>query len=145
MERAQMSTILQHIEEGDASELDVLAGEMAHLPKIRDFVASVELMARAFKPERTLGEDSPLISHAHRLASMSKRLYKDREKLKPPLEGVRNAVAEWKTWVEADDPTEEDIQTYLERVAGAMEILKTALKTYDAYVLQKLKEDRGLD
>jgi hypothetical protein len=140
--KTQIGMILQRVEEGDISELDVLVGEMVHLPKVRDFVASVEMMARIFRMDGELDENEHLMFHAHRLASMSKRLYKDRETLKPLLEGTRNVIAEWRTWVEADDPTEEEIQIYLKRVAGAMEILKTLLKDYDSYVLTKLKEDR---
>jgi hypothetical protein len=47
--------------------------------------------------------------------------------------------------VEADDPTEDEIQEHLERVAGAMTALNEALSAYDSFVLAKLKVDRGME
>jgi hypothetical protein len=138
--------ILQRIaEEGDMSGLSMLVGDMAHLPKARDFAASTEMMARAFRLNKALGEDESLMLHAHKLASMSKRLHKDRESLKPLLESARTVLAEWNAWVEADDPTEDEIQEHLERVAGAMTALNEALSAYDSFVLAKLKVDRGME
>jgi hypothetical protein len=143
--KVPVGMILQRIaEEGDMSGLGILVGEMAHLPKARDFAASTEMMAKSFKSNRALAEDEFLMLHAHKLASMSKRLYKDRENLKPILESVRAVLAEWSSWAEADDPTEEEIQNHLERVAGAMSALNGAVNDYDAYVLTKLKDDRGI-
>jgi hypothetical protein len=138
--------ILQRIaEEGDMSGLSMLVGDMVHLPRAREFASSTEMMARAFKANKSLGEDEALMLHAHKLASMSKRLYKDRETLNPVLESVRAALAEWTAWVEADDPAEEEIQEHLERVAGAMTNLHNALSAYDSFVLTKLKQDRGME
>ena len=132
-------------EEGDMSGLSMLVSEMAHLPKARDFAAATETMARAFRVNKALGEDEFLMLCAHKLASMSKRLYKDRQNLKPVLESVRGVLAMWSAWVEADDPTEDEIQEHLEQLAGAMEDLSAALNTYDAFVLAKLKEERGME
>jgi hypothetical protein len=103
------------------------------------------MMARAFRLNKALGEDESLMLHAHKLASMSKRLHKDRENLKPLLESARTVLAEWNAWVEADDPTEDEIQEHLERVAGAMATLNEALSAYDSFVLAKLKVDRGME
>jgi hypothetical protein len=47
--------------------------------------------------------------------------------------------------VEASDPTEEEIQEHLERVAEAMANLNAAMNAYDSFVLRKLKEDRGME
>jgi hypothetical protein len=144
--KVQTGVVLERIVEGgDTAGLEILVGEMAHLPKARDFVTSIDIMAKVFRLNKALSEDESLMLHAHRLTSMSKRLFKDREKLKPLLDSARNAVAEWTEWAEADDPTEEEIQGYLERVAGTMEMLDAALKLYDAYVLTKLKDDRNVD
>jgi hypothetical protein len=129
-------------EDGDTGGL---AGGMAHLPKARDFASVTEMMARVFRSNRALAEDESLMFHAHKLASMSKRLYKDRENLKPVLEGVRAVLAEWSAWAEDDDPTEEEIQEHLERVAGAMAILDESLRDYDSFVLAKLQEDRKME
>jgi DNA-binding SARP family transcriptional activator len=133
------------VEDGDTSGLSLLADEMAHLPKARDFAASTEMMARAFRVNRELAEDESLMLHAHKLASMSKRMFKDRETLKPVLERVRAALAAWAAWAEADDPTEEEIQEHLERAAEAMADLNAALNAYDSFVLAKLKENRGME
>jgi hypothetical protein len=141
-----VAMILQRIvEEGDMSGLSVLADGMAHLPKAREFASSTEMMARAFRVNRDLAEDESLMFHAHKLASMSKRMFKDRETLKPVLECVRTVLVEWGAWVEADDPTEEEIQEHLECVAGAMSSLNDALSAYDSFVLKKLKESRGME
>jgi hypothetical protein len=138
--------ILQRIvEEGDEKGLDVLVGEMVHLPKGREFAAVTDMMAKVFRSNKALGEDETLMLHAHRLASMGKRLYRDRQNLKPMLESVRGVLAEWKAWVDDDDPTEEEIQTHLERVAGTMAALDEAMSAYDDFVLTQLKEGRGLD
>ncbi|MDR1649171.1 MAG: hypothetical protein LBR71_02830, partial [Synergistaceae bacterium] len=69
----------------------------------------------------------------------------DRETLNPVLESVRAVLAEWTAWVEADEPTEDEIQAHLERVAGAMTNLHNALNAYDSFVLAKLKQDRGME
>jgi hypothetical protein len=139
-----VAMILQRIEEeGDMSGLSVLADGMAHLPKAREFASSTEMMAKAFRASKELAEDDSLMLHAHKLASMSKRMFKDRETLKPVLECVRAVLAEWGAWAEADDPTEEEIQGHLERVAGAISNLNDALSAYDSFVLKKLKEGRG--
>jgi DNA-binding SARP family transcriptional activator len=138
--------ILERIlEEGDANGLGVLVGEMVHLPKARDFAASTEMMAKAFRSNKALGDDESLMLHAHKLASMSKRLFKDRENQKPVLERARAVLAEWAAWVEADDPAEDEIQEHLERVAEAMAEMNAALNAYDSFVLAKLKGDRGIE
>jgi ABC-type transporter Mla subunit MlaD len=133
------------VEEGDERGLGMLAGEMAHLPKERDFVASTETVAKALKSDKSLRENETLVLGAHKLASMSKRILHDRQSLKPVLENVRDVLAEWNAWVNDDDPTEEEIQAHLERVAGTMAFLSEALSAYDAFVLTKLKEDRGME
>jgi hypothetical protein len=143
--KVPIAMILQKIEEGDTKGVGVLVGEMAHLPRARDFATSTEMMAKAFRSNKALGEDEFLMLHAHKLASMSKRLFKDRENLKPVLECVRAVLAEWSAWVEADDPTEDEIQEHLERVAGTMAALNEALSAYDSFVLAKLKADRGME
>jgi hypothetical protein len=61
------------------------------------------------------------------------------------LENVRAALAEWTAWAQAEDPTEDEIQEHLERVAGTMAALKEALSAYDSFVLAKLKADRGME
>jgi hypothetical protein len=138
--------ILQRMtEEGDASGLSVLVGEMAHLPKARDFASSTALMAKAFRLNKSLGDDESLMLCAHKLASMGKRVCKDRETLNPLVESARAALAEWTDWVEDDSPTEDEIQEHLERVAGTMAALDAALSAYDSFVLTKLKEDRGME
>jgi hypothetical protein len=144
--KVPIGMILQHIaEEGDTSGLSVLVGETVHLPKARDFASSTAMMARAFKLNKVLGDDESLMLHAHKLASMGKRVCKDRENLKPLVESARAALAEWTDWVEAEEPTEDEIQEHLERVAGTMASLYEALSAYDSFVLAKLKEDRGMD
>jgi hypothetical protein len=138
--------ILERIaEEGDMSGLNMLVDEMAHLPRARDFASSTEMMAKAFRVNRALAEDESLMLCAHKLASMSKRMYKDRETLKPVLACVRAVLAEWCAWAGADDPTDDEIQGYLERVAEAMANLHGALSAYDSFVLAKLKESRGME
>jgi hypothetical protein len=102
-------------------------------------------MAKVFRTNKALGEDESLMLQAHKLASMGKRLFRDRQNLKPVLEGVRNVLTEWKTWVDDDDPTEEEIQAHLERVAGTMALLDEAMSAYDDFVLTKLKEGRGME
>jgi hypothetical protein len=131
------------VEEGDAKAVDVLVGEMAHLPKERDFAASAEAMAKMFRSNKALRENEPLTQGARRLALMGKRLLGDRQNLKPVLEGVREVLAEWNAWAQEDDPTEEEIQRHLEQVAGAMLTLRESLSAYDASVLEKLKEPPG--
>jgi hypothetical protein len=144
--KVPIGMILQRIvEEGDEKGLDVLVGEMVHLPRAREFAAVTDMMAKVFRTNRALGEDESLMLHAHRLASMGKRLFRDRQNLKPVLEGVRNVLAEWKAWVDDDDPTEEEIQAHLERVAGTMALLDEAMSAYDDFVLTKLKEGRGME
>jgi ABC-type transporter Mla subunit MlaD len=138
--------ILQRIaEEGDMSGLSLLADDMAHLPRAREFVSTTDTMAKVFRSNRALSENDSLMLYAHKLASMSKRLVKDRENLKPLLESARAVLAEWTAWVDADDPTEDEIQKHLEQVAGAMANLHEALSAYDSFVLTKLKEDRGME
>jgi hypothetical protein len=132
------------VEEGDEKGLGVLVGEMVHLPKERDFAAFAEAMAKNIKLNKALQENETLILSAHKLAAMSKRIVKDRQNLKPVLEGVRGVLAEWSAWVDDDDPTDAEIQKHLERVAGTMAFLSEALSAYDAFVLTKLKEDRGI-
>ncbi|MDR2176026.1 MAG: hypothetical protein LBO82_08870 [Synergistaceae bacterium] len=133
------------VEDGDMSGLNMLVGEMAHLPKAREFASATETMARAFRVNKALAEDESLMLYAHKLASMSKRMFKDREALKPLLESVRAVLAEWGAWAEADDPTEDEIQEHLERVAEAMANLHESLTAYDSFVLKKLKEIRGME
>jgi hypothetical protein len=132
------------VEEGDEKGLSVLVGEMVHLPKERDFAAFAEAMAKNIKLNKALQENETLLLSAHKLALMSKRILKDRQSLKPVLEGVRGVLAEWNAWVDDDDPTDAEIQKHLERVAGTMAFLSEALSAYDAFVLTKLKEDRGI-
>jgi alpha-L-arabinofuranosidase len=109
---------------------------------VRDFVSSTEMMARAFKRNRGLSEDDSLMLYTYRLASMSKRTIKDREALKSLVHAV---LAEWGAWVQADEPAEDEIQEYLERVAGVMTNLYEAMTVYNSFVLAKLKEDRGIE
>ena len=143
--KAPAGMILQRVtEEGDASGLNTLIDEMAHLPKARDFASATEVMARVFRSNKALAEDESLMLCAHKLASMSKRLCKDRENLKPALESARAVLAEWSAWVEDEDPTEEEIQEHLEHVAGAMSALDEALRDYNSFVLTKLTEDRRM-
>jgi hypothetical protein len=138
--------ILQRIlEDGDERGVGVLVSEMVHLPKEREFAASAEMIAKALRSNKALRENEALVQSARRLASMGKRVLRDRQNLKPVLDGIRNVLAEWSAWAEADDPTEEEIQEHLERVAGALMILDTALNAYDSFVLKKLKEDRGME
>jgi hypothetical protein len=138
--------ILQRITEGgDTNGLRVLVGEMVHLPKARDFASSTALMAKAFRLNKSLGDDESLMLHAHKLASMGKRVCKDRENLNPLLESARAALSEWTAWVEDDNPTEDEIQEHLERVAGTMAGLHDALSAYDSFVLAKLKEEREME
>jgi hypothetical protein len=48
--------ILQRIaEEGDMNGLSLLVGDMAHLPRAREFASVTDMMARAFRSNRTLG------------------------------------------------------------------------------------------
>ena len=144
--KVPVGMILQRItEEGDTSGLNVIVDEMAHLPRARDFASTTEMMAKIFRSNKALAEDESLMLHAHRLASMSKRLFKDRENLKPALEGARAVLAEWSAWVEDEDPTEEEIQEHLERVAGAMAALDESLRDYNSFVLSKLTEDRNME
>ena len=144
--RVPVGMILRRIEkEGDMNGLSVIEDEMAHLPRARDFASATEAMARVFRVNRALAEDESLMFQAHKLASMSKRMYKDREALKPVLGSARAALAEWAAWADAEDPTEEEIQGHLERVAGAMGSLHEALAAYDSFVLAKLKESRGME
>jgi hypothetical protein len=130
-------------EEGDKSGIKILVNEMAHLPRAREFAAVTDQMARTFRSNRALSEDETLMMHAHKLASMGKRLYKDRQNLKLPLEAVRSVIAEWRAWVENDDPTDEEIQNHLERVAGAMSLLDSAMSEYDELALARVREEMG--
>ena len=144
--KASIGMIMQRIaEEGDTSDLGVLIDEMVHLPKARDLAAATGMMAKVFRLNRALGEDESLMLLAHKLASMGKRLFKDRENLKPVLEGARAVLAEWSAWVEDEDPTEEEIERHLERVAGAMAVLDESLRDYNSFVLSKLTEDRNME
>jgi hypothetical protein len=137
--------ILQRIaEEGDTSGLNVLIDEMEHLPKARDFASTTAIMAKIFRSNKALAEDESLMLHAHKLASMSKRLCKDRENLKPALEDARAVLAAWSAWVADEDPGEEEIQEHLERVAAAMAALDESLRDYNSFVLMKLAEDRNM-
>jgi hypothetical protein len=143
--KVPIGMILQRIvEEGDEKGLGILVSEMVHLPKERDFAAFAEAMAKTIKQNKALRENETLILGAHKLASMSKRVLRDRQNLKPVLEGVRGVLAEWNAWVNDDDPTEEEIHAHLERVAGTMAFLSETLSAYDGFVLTKLKEDRGM-
>ena len=144
--KVPVGMILQRItEEGDTSGLNVLIDEMSHLPKAREFASATEMMAKAFRSNKALAEDDSLMLYAHKLASMSKRLCKDRENLKPARESARAVLAEWSAWTEDEDPTEGEIQKHLERVAGAMAALDEALRDYNSFVLTKLTEDRNME
>jgi ribosomal protein L12E/L44/L45/RPP1/RPP2 len=72
----------------------------------------------------------------------SRRLFRDRESLKPVVENVYLILEEWDAWLTASEQgTEEDLQEHLERVAYAMAALKEAAGQYDAGVQARLAEE----
>ncbi|MDR1977124.1 MAG: hypothetical protein LBQ42_00140 [Synergistaceae bacterium] len=132
-----MNLMLRRMAEQPDGGLKIIVEEMAHLPKERDFSATVDAVRRAF---RSAGADERTIApQTRKLMSMSRRLLKDREDLRPVLSGARGVLSEWDAWLEASDATEEELRDCLERLAGAMSLLRDALAEYDSGVLEELK------
>jgi hypothetical protein len=143
MGRLPTELILRRIaEDGDDRGVGVLADDAAHLPKKRDFAASVEMIRKLFQSDtdKNLRGNEALMLHARRLTAMSHRLMKDRENLKPVLEGVRETLEEWDAWIEVSEPTEEEFRERLETFAQAITSLREAMADYDAFVMGILTE-----
>ena len=118
---------------GGLKGLRYIINDMKHLPDGTALNAYSELIQN-------------LLPTVGRLASASRRLYRDREGLKPVLENVYRVLEEWDAWLVAGDgdaATEEDLQEHLERVSLAMAALKEAADQYDAGVFARLAEERN--
>jgi hypothetical protein len=117
---------------GGLKGLRYIINDMKHLPDGKALGTYAELIQN-------------LLPAVGRLASASRRLYRDRESLKPVLENVYRIFEEWDAWLAASDggaATEEDLQEHLERVSHAMAALREAADGYDAGVLARLAEER---
>ncbi|MDR3264714.1 MAG: hypothetical protein LBT15_01760 [Synergistaceae bacterium] len=126
---------------GGSKGLQVIIGELKHLPPKKDIIASAEAVKKAYREDIEFG-DAEVLAHAMKLGLTARSMLEDRESLKTVLECVYDVLEKWEAWLkvgEEDEPvTEEVLQEHFETVTAAMASLQEIMDSYNTAIFTKL-------
>jgi small-conductance mechanosensitive channel len=136
-----VNLVLSRMSSQPKGSLQLIIDETAHLPKERDFTATLDTVKKAFKASDI--DEQAIASQTRKLMTMSRNLLEDRKDLRPVLKEARGVLSEWNDWLEISEggATEEELQERLEYLAAAMSHLREALGGYESGVLKKLTKE----